>query len=625
MPDSTADHMPDQTADHTADHAADHTASGPTNASGSREPTLRPVGDGLYIDDTPSRRYPVYTRGNAGEVYPEVFYPLSWSLTAADGDDAFLRSSYRSGITTPEDFTEPDTAKISGVFAGYAYLNLSYTRMVAQRMLGATVDDVDRAVLGNSEAPPYVPHPDDKNLRATLRGARYAWQTLRTTELPQLTEDQLTVDRWLAGLPDPTTATDDELVRELEDSALIFSLFETHLFISGQAAVGLGALQGLCTDRLGDESLAMTLVSGLGDVDSAAPSLELWDLGRRVADSSALTALFDSGIGTVSETLASDATSNPDLVAFGAAFDRFIDTHGCRGPNEWESACDTWGTRPELPLAIIDRMRFADADHDPSLQRDRLRREREAASEEARAALPRPLRGYFDMAERTAQLFFVGRERSKTTVVRAIHGVRLLARELGARLADRTPEGRPDDLWFVLQAEVAAYRHDPAAFTATIAERRRMRETLAELIPPFIFSGTIPPIDEWERRVPLDAADAPPTVAAGESITGIAGCPGVARGRARVVLDPAEPGDLGPGDVLVAPATDPAWTPLFVPAEAVVVDVGAQISHAVIVSRELGIPCAVSVTDATRRIPDGALIEVDGTTGIVTVIDLVER
>jgi pyruvate,water dikinase len=72
--------------------------------------------------------------------------------------------------------------------------------------------------------------------------------------------------------------------------------------------------------------------------------------------------------------------------------------------------------------------------------------------------------------------------------------------------------------------------------------------------------------------------------------------------------------------VLVAPITDPAWTPLFVPAAAVVVDVGAQISHAVIVSRELGIPCVVSVTGATRRIPDGALVEVDGDAGTVTMV-----
>ena len=70
----------------------------------------------------------------------------------------------------------------------------------------------------------------------------------------------------------------------------------------------------------------------------------------------------------------------------------------------------------------------------------------------------------------------------------------------------------------------------------------------------------------------------------------------------------------------MAPITDPSWTPLFVPAAGVVVDVGAPLSHAIIVSRELGIPCVVSATDATRRIPDGATVEVDGDTGQVRIL-----
>ena len=98
------------------------------------------------------------------------------------------------------------------------------------------------------------------------------------------------------------------------------------------------------------------------------------------------------------------------------------------------------------------------------------------------------------------------------------------------------------------------------------------------------------------------------------------GCPGTARGTARVVLDPSDPSQLGPGDVLVAPITDPSWTPLFLPAVAVVVEVGSPFSHAAIVSRELGIPCVVSAGAATQRIPHGATVEVDGTTGTVTLV-----
>jgi pyruvate,water dikinase len=88
------------------------------------------------------------------------------------------------------------------------------------------------------------------------------------------------------------------------------------------------------------------------------------------------------------------------------------------------------------------------------------------------------------------------------------------------------------------------------------------------------------------------------------------------------VLDSNDPSALEAGDVLIAPITDPSWTPLFVPAAAVVVDVGAALSHAIIVSRELGIPCVVSAVGATRNIPDGARVRVDGNTGLVTILSV---
>ena len=87
-----------------------------------------------------------------------------------------------------------------------------------------------------------------------------------------------------------------------------------------------------------------------------------------------------------------------------------------------------------------------------------------------------------------------------------------------------------------------------------------------------------------------------------------------------MVLDAGDPRDLQPGDVLIAPNTDPSWTPLFMSASAVVVEVGGQISHAVIVCRELGLPCVVSAKDATTRIPDGSVVEVDGSAGTVRII-----
>ena len=188
-------------------------------------------------------------------------------------------------------------------------------------------------------------------------------------------------------------------------------------------------------------------------------------------------------------------------------------------------------------------------------------------------------------------------------------------RELGRRLVERGQFEDAGDFAFLRLEELDALLADPTSVEDRIAERKAWYAALAEREPPFLVVGEPTTPATWPRR---DEATVE-LARTGEVLTGIPGCPGSATGRARVLTDPGDPAVLEPGDVLVAPITDPSWTPLFVPAAAVVVDVGAQLSHAVIVSRELGIPCVVSVTDATRRIVDGALVTVDGTTGTVTV------
>ena len=108
-------------------------------------------------------------------------------------------------------------------------------------------------------------------------------------------------------------------------------------------------------------------------------------------------------------------------------------------------------------------------------------------------------------------------------------------------------------------------------------------------------------------------------VQVGDVLTGVAGSPGEATGTARVMLDLSDPTVLQPGDILIAPSTDPSWTPLFLVAEGVITDIGAVGTHAVIVSRELGIPCVPSIADASKRIPTGATITINGSLGTVTI------
>ena len=206
-------------------------------------------------------------------------------------------------------------------------------------------------------------------------------------------------------------------------------------------------------------------------------------------------------------------------------------------------------------------------------------------------------------------MFGSEREATKAAFMRAVLPARRGLFELARRKGLTA-----DEVSMLTIDELPEFVRDPGAFADTIADRKARRDFLRDRNPPFWFEGEIPPPDTWELRSDLVHVDARERV-----LTGMGVCPGVASGRARVVLDPADPRELQPDDVLVAPLTDPAWTPLFLAVAAVVVDVGAQQSHAAIIARELGIPAVVSVRDASRTIADGTRLTVDGTNGTVTV------
>jgi pyruvate,water dikinase len=193
------------------------------------------------------------------------------------------------------------------------------------------------------------------------------------------------------------------------------------------------------------------------------------------------------------------------------------------------------------------------------------------------------------------------------------------ARELARRHAEAGDIDDPQHVFMLLDDELEPFAADPSSFREVLAERYATWRQLWDLEPPyFIKDGIVPPLGEWARK----DHETGPTAVPGDVLQGVPGCAGTVTGRARIVSDPGDPRGLEPGDILVAPSTDPAWTPLFMSAGGVVVNVGGQISHSIIVCRELGLPCVVSATGATERLVDGSIIEVNGDTGEVTVVEL---
>ncbi|HZU71167.1 MAG TPA: PEP-utilizing enzyme [Acidimicrobiales bacterium] len=571
------------------------------------------------VDNPPSTRYPIYTRGNVGEVFPDPVAPLSWTLAGRPGSEPAWRDALvRFGAFEQSEF-DPDELEILGVFYGYCYLNVSVSRIFGVRTPGLTPETIDYTLFGTqAEVQPYTPLPTDESPeRTTAVGQTLGW-VLSVDHLPDLDADRRAMAELRAARPDVGSMGERQLVDRVREhmERWFRHLFSQHLFITYASTVGTGIVSTVC-QQIGEPGLAMPLLSGLGGVDSAAPSVAMWDLGRSIAASRSLTRLFDGGTDGLQDRLR--ASDDPDARRFEDAFAAFLVEFGSRGPNEWEMSCPTWETDPDMALVAIDRMRLLPDSAAPALHAAKLASDRQAAADKVRSALTGNAEalGQFEAGLHSASVFLPARERTKTTIVRLVQESRVMMRELGRRRVESGDFERPTDFAMLTSDELEDFLSNPEPFRGLIRSRHARWEQLRALVPPFVLNGELVPPSRWQA-----SADRPSHPAlAGEVLAGIPGCAGEATGRARVVLDPAHGGELHPGEVLVAPSTDPSWTPLFVPAAAVVVDVGAQLSHAVIVSRELGIPCVVSVSDATRRLRTGSLVRVDGTSGLVTVID----
>lgn len=570
-----------------------------------------------WIVDTPiSERWPVYTRANVGEVAANVTTPLMWSMIGGPpAEREWKQALVEFGAFDIEEF-RPDVIDIQGMIHGYIYLNLSNARTFGARMPGATPELMDRTYLGEVEAPPYIPHPDDEKPEFTERILKTVQRVLGETERPDMQEFKDLAAKLRADRPDLTSLSDAELVARQRTimREKYAPVLRTHLRMIYEGSVVTGALDQAVAG-LGDSSLAIRLMGGLGDIASAAPNQAMWKLGRMVQASPELTAEFDRGVDGIEDRLR--GSTSDAARAFVAEFDTFLFEYGSRSTDEWSAAPKTWETHRSIPLGMIDRMRLQDEGKEPALQAARLRKEREELVAQVRSQLsgdPEAL-GQLEAVLASAELYSRSREQSKTNCIRVLHEARLPIWELGQRHTANGIFARPEDIAMLREDELDAFIENPRSFVPVIAERLEWYDALDELEPPFFVDGEIPPVHTWPKKKDpeFQAAER------GSVLEGLGACPGTATGIARVITDPGEAPDLEPGEILVAPLTDPGWTPLFTSAEAVVVNVGAPMSHAAIVSRELGIPCVLGVRGATKKITDGMTLTVDGTAGTVTI------
>jgi nucleoside-diphosphate-sugar epimerase/phosphohistidine swiveling domain-containing protein len=529
--------------------------------------------------DTPiDPRFPAYVATNLSEALPGPFTPSSASVT--------VRGARAGGVTISERLRPGGAVqremarRTTGVFGHRLYAAITSAHFMAEtvplidpslvitQFFGRTVENLP--VFG-TERPAQERTGFVKQLRnvGTFGANLVGLSAGATGDTRDFVDD---VDALEALAADPA-ALDDARLRSL---ILLARDHVVHGWVLASASIMVCAAYGVILRVMSGRDITPAAGPGLVSAQSLSAMHRLVSAAQRDAGVAALL----GKPGPYLETLERRAPS------FHAVLIRELALMGHRGPGEVEMSSPTYADDPELLLRMVAK---AVASPEPD--------------EVQHSPIPLWVRPVAALASRQLR----DREIRRDKMVRAIWLLRRLLRDYGARAVAAGQFDDPDDVFFLLVDELDA---PPPDVAGVVARRRAEQLRLQGLVPPEAFSG------DWHPATPLAAV-----LTEGDRLYGIGVSGGRVRGRVRIV-GPDTIDDLQPGEVLVAKVTDVGYTPAFAYASAVVTDLGGPMSHAAIVAREFGFPCVVNARGATRRLSPGALVEVDGTTGEILVLDL---
>jgi len=370
----------------------------------------------------------------------------------------------------------------------------------------------------------------------------------------------------------------------------------------------------------------LTLLSGF-DVLTTRAARALWPLRELVTEGPVRAALLSVAPRDAWTALQHE----PAARSLVDALEAYLEAHGHRCPYVIFSA----PSLREDPASVMSMLRHMveRPEADPNRLHAQQAEKRERAEAEVRARLrfyPAPVRDEFAARLAAAQAAaIVGEDHNYLIDYTSSARVRQVFLACGAALARAGSLDQIEDVLHLRVEEVrAALRmfdgetRDAlsAPLKGRVAERRAEMARYADLDPPFEVNAPAPA--EPDGASADAGSDAGPIeLPAPNELRGSAASAGIARGRARVLRSLGRMGDLQPGEVLVAPTTGQAWTPLFATAAALVTESGNALSHAAVVAREYGLPAVVAVPRATTLIDDGALVEVDGAGGVVRLLE----
>jgi pyruvate,water dikinase len=536
------------------------------------------AGGELYLlQSRPVTEFPArWTRDESAERFPNPVTPLTWDFTTEGFHQSLAHSLELLGYP-------PFAGTWFERFDGYVYGNQTAVQLFTQG-LQVRVDSLDE-----------------------LRGKkddwieRYRW----VQELPVAWARDL--DRYLLTLGrlsaiDLASLDDAALWRHLQAvDALGRDYFRPNIAISITQGVLHRTLYSILAMLAGRDRAAV-LYDGLTcfcDTKTNLVNADLYRLYRLVRDDEALErallatdrrALWEGGV----------LAGHP---RFAAAFGRFLENHGHREV-DFDAYVPTWSGQPWVVLENLRLMLMQGDVADPAEREVELRARQSAAEREYLAALPAELRNFGAELLRLTRAYTALDDLEHYQTTRLSIPFRAAIVEVGRRLADRGALADADDVFFLRKQTLTALMEGGETGDAAGEARRNRDEYDAakRSTPPRVY-GQAP-------EAPMEGA-----------LLGLPGSPGVAEGPVRRVHGVEDFALFTPGSVLVARTTNPAWTPLFYSAVAVVTESGGPLSHGAVTAREVGVPAVMAVHGALTALQDGERVRVNGSQGMVFPVD----
>jgi rifampicin phosphotransferase len=589
----------------------------------------------------PDGAYALWDNSNIAESYGGVTTPLTFSFARHAYEEVYRELCRLLGVAETEIVAHADTfRRMIGLVRGRIYYSLLswYDLLALAPGFSANRRFMEQMMGVKEELPPALAAKLATNggrMRPT-DSLRLGWAIFRLVrhyrQLPHAIERfYARLDAALApGTIPLEQMRPDELVAHYRDlESRLLAHWDAPLVNDLFAMLFYGLLRRLCTAWCGDSagSLQNDLVSGQGDIISAEPARRVRSLALLAALSPKLTTAIRTG---TPEAIQREINQHPEFAAEYAAYlAKFAD----RCLEELKLESPTLRDDPTPLLRAIGHLaqRFAADGDQParSAAGDSAEPTSRTTAERRVRRVRRMLRWHpvrralfaFVLAQARARVR--DRENLRFERTRVFGRVRRIFVELGQRFASLGLLEHPRDIFYLeveealglvmgtttttdLKGLVAVRKAEYAIWRATESPPDRFETRGLVLVGPFT-----------PRLLPI--VEDSPTSPAADQRSGIGCCPGVVRGRARVVSDP-KTAEVRAGEILVAERTDPGWILLFAGAAGVVVERGSVLSHSAIVARELSIPAVVSVAGVTAWLRTGDLIEVNGASGIITRI-----